>query len=382
MPRRAALRLRLGMGARGSFSYYRVSTDKQGASGLGLAAQREAVARHVAGAQGTIVAEFQEIESGKKNDRPQIAAALAACRLRRATLVIAKLDRLARNVHFISSLMESGVDFVACDNPHATRLTIHILAAVAEHEREMMSQRTTAALGAPRARGVKLGNPRLKPGARRPTRPARQARTDTAIAHAALVLPYIEAARKAGCVSLGELARALTARGIDTPAGGREWRAAQVSRVLARAHKRIINQQQGRCGAGCRGAQPRSPTARSRHCVRAAVIWSSPPAGGATIAENARSRPCSSTPITSPKTMTEREFNRQIGANIRSARKAAGITQRALAAAIGLWPARMSRMERGEQLIGINRLRWLAGALGVAEVALLPRLVTASGEFN
>ena len=138
-------------------AYFRVSTDKQGVSGLGLEAQREAVSRHVAIAQGVIVAEFQEIESGKRNDRPQIAAALAACRLRRATLVIAKLDRLARNVFFISSLMESGVDFVACDNPHATRLTIHILAAVAEHEREMISQRTKAALAAAKARGKKLG---------------------------------------------------------------------------------------------------------------------------------------------------------------------------------------------------------------------------------
>jgi DNA invertase Pin-like site-specific DNA recombinase len=212
-----------------------VSTTQQGAFGLGLEAQREAVARHVAGAQGTIVAEFQEIESGKRNDRPQIAAALAACRLRRATLVIAKLDRLARNVHFISSLMESGVDFVACDNPHATRLTIHILAAVAEHEREMISQRTIAALAAAKARGVKLDNPKLKPGDRWAARLARQARTDTAIAHAGDVLPYIDAARKAGCVSLGELARALTARGIETPAGGRGWNASQVRRILSRA---------------------------------------------------------------------------------------------------------------------------------------------------
>jgi DNA invertase Pin-like site-specific DNA recombinase len=212
-----------------------VSTDKQGVSGLGLEAQREAVSRHVASAGGVIVAEFQEIESGKKNDRPQIAAALAACRLRRATLVIAKLDRLARNVFFISSLMESGVEFVACDNPHATRLTIHILAAVAEHEREMISTRTVAALAAAKARGIKLGNPNLKPGDRWGARNARRVRTDTAIAHAAAVLPYIEAARAAGCSSLGELARALTARGIDTPAGGKQWNASQVKRILKRA---------------------------------------------------------------------------------------------------------------------------------------------------
>src|SRR6516162_8512643 len=143
-------------------AYFRVSTDKQGVSGLGLEAQREAVSRHVAIAQGVIVAEFQEIESGKRNDRPQIAAALAACRLRRATLVIAKLDRLARNVFFISSLQESGVDFVACDNPHATRLTIQVLAAVAEHEREAIAERTKAALAAVKARGVKLGGPKLR----------------------------------------------------------------------------------------------------------------------------------------------------------------------------------------------------------------------------
>src|SRR6266436_907747 len=231
MPRRAALRLRSAPGVIRFVSYYRVSTAQQGASGLGLEAQREAVSRHVAGAAGVIVAEFQEIESGKKNDRPQIAAALAACRLRRATLVIAKLDRLARNVHFISNLMESGVDFVACDNPHATRLTIHILAAVAEHEREMISQRTIAALAAAKARGVKLGNPHLTPG---DTRRARRARTAIADQGAADVLPYITQARKAGCTSLTQLAAALTARGIETPMGGRDWSRAQISRVLAR----------------------------------------------------------------------------------------------------------------------------------------------------
>jgi DNA invertase Pin-like site-specific DNA recombinase len=237
MPPRAP-RGRIGAPAAPRFvSYYRVSTSQQGASGLGLEAQREAVARHVAGAAGVIVAEFQEIESGKKNDRPQIAAALGACRLRRATLVIAKLDRLARNVHFISSLMESGVDFVACDNPHATRLTIHILAAVAEHEREMISARTIAALQAAKARGVKLGNPKLKPGDRWIARTARAARTANANAHATDVMPYIEAARKAGCTTLSDLARALTARGIETPAGEQEWNTTQVRRVLDRARK-------------------------------------------------------------------------------------------------------------------------------------------------
>ena len=207
---------------------------KAGVSGLGLDAQREAVTRHVAIAQGVIVAEFQEIESGKRNDRPEIAAALAACRLRHATLVIAKLDRLARNVFFISSLMESGVDFVACDNPHATRLTIHILAAVAEHEHEMISQRTKAALAAAKARGVRLGNPHLTPG---DTRRATAVRSDKALAYARDVDFYINEARKAGCTSLGSLARALTARGIATPAGAEKWDATAIKRVLARLER-------------------------------------------------------------------------------------------------------------------------------------------------
>jgi DNA invertase Pin-like site-specific DNA recombinase len=140
-------------------AYYRVSTDRQGASGLGLDAQRAAVARHIAPA--VLLTEYTEIESGKKHtNRPQLLAALQECRRRKATLVIAKLDRLGRNVAFISALMESGADFVCCDNPHANRLTLHMLAAFAEHEREQISQRTKAALAAAKARGVKLGNPR------------------------------------------------------------------------------------------------------------------------------------------------------------------------------------------------------------------------------
>jgi DNA invertase Pin-like site-specific DNA recombinase len=140
-------------------AYYRVSTDRQGASGLGLEAQRQAVARHVTG--GRLTAAFTEIESGRRDgNRPQLHAALAECRKRRAVLLIARLDRLARNVAFIANLMESGVDFVAVDMPTANRLTLHILAAVAEHEREMISARTKAALAQAKARGTRLGNPR------------------------------------------------------------------------------------------------------------------------------------------------------------------------------------------------------------------------------
>src|SRR5271167_1154325 len=144
MPRRAAPRVRGAPGQPRFASYIRVSTGKQA---LGPEAQREDVARHVAAAAGALLAEFCEVETGtNKRRRPQMAAALAECRLRRATLVIAKLDRLARNVLFISNLMESGVDFVACDNPHATPLVIHMLAAVGEHEATAISQRTIDAL--------------------------------------------------------------------------------------------------------------------------------------------------------------------------------------------------------------------------------------------
>jgi DNA invertase Pin-like site-specific DNA recombinase len=139
--------------------YYRVSTDRQKASGLGLEAQRAAVQAHLGNSQ--LIAEYVEAESGKKHtNRPQLLAALQECRRKKATLVIAKLDRLGRNVAFISALMESGAEFICCDNPHANRLMLHMLAAFAEHEREQISQRTKAALAAAKKRGVKLGNPR------------------------------------------------------------------------------------------------------------------------------------------------------------------------------------------------------------------------------
>jgi len=140
-------------------SYLRVSTQSQGQHGLGMQAQRDAVTRYVESVDGTILQEFAEVESGGKGERPQLKAALKLCKTKHATLVIAKLDRLARNVRFISDLMESGIDFVAADMPSANRLTIHIIAAIAEHERTMISDRTRAGLKAAKARGIKLGNP-------------------------------------------------------------------------------------------------------------------------------------------------------------------------------------------------------------------------------
>jgi DNA invertase Pin-like site-specific DNA recombinase len=261
--RRAPLRVAGDTGCARFISYVRVSTEQQGASGLGLEAQREAIDRHVRGAGGTVVIEFQEIESGKNKSRPEIAKAIAACQTHRATLITAKLDRLARNVAFISNLMESAVEFVACDNPTATRLTIHILAAVAEHEREMISSRTKAALAAAKARGVKLGNPRPKASALA----ASQAKMRLARQRARDVAPYIEAARAAGCYTLGQLAAALTARGIRTPGGEVLWGGEQVRRILARTRAGPAWDGRDRGGGGLRSQKGKG--LRTAWCSRA-----------------------------------------------------------------------------------------------------------------
>jgi DNA invertase Pin-like site-specific DNA recombinase len=216
-------------------AYYRVSTAKQGKSGLGLEAQQEAVRSYLNGGRWKMVAEAIEIESGKRNDRPKLAEALALCRVHGATLVIAKLDRLARNVNFISNLMESTVEFTAVDFPQANRLTIHILAAVAEHEAAMISARTKAALGAAKVRGVVLGGDRgnIASLASVGAKVSAVKRGAKAASRAHDLLPVIRSAQKSGASSLRQIADVLNERGIKTARGG-EWSAVQVQRVLSR----------------------------------------------------------------------------------------------------------------------------------------------------
>lgn len=222
--------------ANGKFvAYYRVSTAKQGASGLGLEAQQESVRSYLNGGRWKMVDEVTEVESGKRNDRPALAQALSLCRLHKATLIIAKLDRLARNVAFISNLMESGVEFTAVDFPQANRLTVHILAAVAEHEALMISSRTKAALQAVRARGVVLGTPNHRQIAKssiKGNQASAKVRGDGARRWASDVIPVIQAIQSAGVTTLMGIAEKLNHRGIPAPRGG-SWSPVQVSRVLA-----------------------------------------------------------------------------------------------------------------------------------------------------
>ena len=205
-------------------AYYRVSTDRQGVSGLGLDAQRSTVSAYLEQTDGLLLDEFTEIESGKRKDRPELQEALAACRRHRAVLIIAKLDRLARNVHFIAGLLESGVEFVACDNPNANKMMVQLLAVFAEHEREMISQRTKDALAAAKARGVQLGQNGVV---------LAQKNREAAQAHARKLQPLIDEIVATGCKTASGIAEALNDLGIPTRGGGR-WYAKTVIRMRGR----------------------------------------------------------------------------------------------------------------------------------------------------
>ena len=212
-------------------AYHRVSTQKQGASGLGLEAQKAAVLGYLNGGQWELLSEFVEVETGKGADaldrRPQLKAAIAACKKAGATLIIAKLDRLARNVHFISGLIESGIDFVAADMPQANKVMIQIHAVMAEWERDQISARTKAALAAAKARGVVLGA--TGPANLKRNLEARKAAADANAQRLSGVLRDMQARQ----LSLRGIAAELNAMGVATARGG-AWSAVQVQRVMLR----------------------------------------------------------------------------------------------------------------------------------------------------
>ncbi|EJL35297.1 recombinase family protein [Novosphingobium sp. AP12] len=219
-----------------TITYYRVSTAAQGRSGLGLEAQRDAVGRFCQTRGCEVLAEYTEVESGKRNDRPELAKAMHHAKVTGATLVIAKLDRLSRNAAFLLQLQESGVRFIAADMPEACNLTVGILALVAQQEREAISARTKAALAAAKARGQRLGNPN---GAA-PLRKAAKGNTAAVIAlkaaadgHAANLRPIVDNLRGRGLTSLPAIANALNEMQMQTPRGGK-WHPSSVRNLLTR----------------------------------------------------------------------------------------------------------------------------------------------------
>lgn len=211
-------------------AYYRVSTQRQGQSGLGLEAQQSAVAQYCVGKE--IIAEFTEIESGRKTDRPQLLAALALAKKNKATLVIAKLDRLARNVHFISGLLESGVQFIAVDMPEADRSFLQMAAVFAEWESRKTSERTKAALQAAKVRGTVLGSPRPEVGSKAGVE-VKQAKAN---AFAFRVAPSLKSILAQVGSNLRDVAAELQLRGIKTARGNETWHPAQVSQLIRRVN--------------------------------------------------------------------------------------------------------------------------------------------------
>jgi len=220
-------------------AYVRVSTSKQGKSGLGIEAQQETLSRFAEAEGFELERVFVEVETGKGSDalerRPQLAAALAEARRKRCSIGVAKLDRLSRDVHFISGLMAHRVPFVVAElGADVDPFILHLFAALAEKERSLISVRTKAALKAAKARGITLGNPRLAEVRQAAHTAAAAANEAAADHHAANVLPIIRQIKRTGARTLREIANALNERGVQTARGG-QWHATTVSNVLARA---------------------------------------------------------------------------------------------------------------------------------------------------
>ncbi|HAD87199.1 MAG TPA: resolvase [Rhodospirillaceae bacterium] len=217
-------------------AYFRVSTDRQGRSGLGLEAQEQAVREYLNGGDWQLVATYTEVETGKNDDRPQLNKALRACRAHGATLVVAKLDRLARNAHFLLGLEKAGVEFICCDMPNANRLTVGIMAMVAEEEARLISVRTKAALAAAKQRGVKLGKPEnLTDKARKlGTIRSAEVRRRKSDEWKACIMDTISDILKWGNLPASQIAEELNRKGIPTRRGGK-WQATQVKRVMESA---------------------------------------------------------------------------------------------------------------------------------------------------
>lgn len=217
-------------------AYYRVSTEAQGRSGLGLDAQRQAVTTLCQSRGWQIIEDYTEVESGKKADRAQLAAALHHAKVTGGTLVIAKLDRLSRNAAFITALQDSGAKFIAADMPEANELTVHIMAAVAQAERQAIAKRTKEALAAAKARGVTLGNPNGAAALRRAAKgngASVRSIKGNADSFARDLSPVIDRLRAEGHTSLPQLAAALNAGGFSTPRGG-SWHPSTVRNLLTR----------------------------------------------------------------------------------------------------------------------------------------------------
>ena len=214
--------------------YYRVSTQRQGQSGLGLEAQQQQAMQYLQQVSGQMIQEFVEVESGRKANRPELEKAIDLCRAYNATLLVAKFDRLSRDAHFLLGLQKAGIKFIAADNPQANELTVGILALVAQQEAKAISERTKAALAAAKARGVKLGGNRGYSGNKDDLVTATEAKKAKADEAAKLLQPILNRVNPKGKLSLNKVAQVLNMEGVTTPSGKGKWYPSTVKNVYQR----------------------------------------------------------------------------------------------------------------------------------------------------